>query len=84
MKGTNDTAKKTWTVTDNLGKTMVVTETTGVATTVTSVPAGPGYTLKVNALKWTGVVTDPAKETYYAVEYDNGTKKSYKIVKVVK
>lgn len=82
-KGTNDTAKKTWTVTDYAGKKMVVTETAGVATTVNSVPAGPGYTLKVNALKWTGVVTDPAKETYYAVEYDNGTKKSYKIVKVV-
>lgn len=85
VKGTNDTAKKTWTVTDNLGKKMVVTETAAnVATTVDSVPAGPGYTLKVNALKWTGVVTDPAKETYYVVEYDNGTKKSYKIVKVVK
>lgn len=85
VKGTNDTAKKTWTVTDNLGKKMVVTETAAnVATTVDSVPAGPGYTLKVNALKWTGVVTDPAKETYYAVEYVNGTKKSYKIVKVVK
>lgn len=84
VKGTNDTAKKTWTVTDYAGKKMIVTETEGVATTVTSVPAGPGYTLNVNALKWTGVVTDPAKETYYAVEYDNGTKKSYKIVKVVK
>lgn len=85
VKGTNDTAKKTWTVTDNLGKKMVVTETAAnVATTVDSVPAGPGYTLKVNALKWTGVVTDPATETYYAVEYVNGAKKSYKIVKVVK
>lgn len=83
-KGTNDTAAKTWTVKDYAGKKMVVTETTGVASTVTSVPAGSGYTLKVNALKWTGVVTDPAKETYYVVEYDNGTKKSYKIVKVVK
>lgn len=84
VKGTNDTAKKTWTVTDYAGKKMVVTETAdGVASTVTSVPAGPGYTLNVNALKWTGVVTDPATETYYAVEYDNGTKKSYKIVKVV-
>lgn len=83
-KGTNDTAAKTWTVTDYAGKKMVVTETDGVASTVTSVPAGPGYTLKVNALKWTGVVTDPATETYYAVEYVNGTKKSYKIVKVVK
>jgi lipoprotein len=83
-KGSNDTAKKTWTVTDYAGKKMVVTETTGVASEVTSVPAGPGYTLNVNALKWTGVVTDPAKETYYAVEYVNGTKKSYKIVKVVK
>lgn len=82
-KGSNDTAKKTWTVTDYAGKKMVVTETTGVASEVTSVPAGPGYTLNVNALKWTGVVTDPAKGTYYAVEYDNGTKKSYKIVKVV-
>ena len=82
-KGSNDTAKKTWTVTDYAGKKMVVTETTGVASEVTSVPAGPGYTLNVNALKWTGVVTDPATETYYAVEYDNGTKKSYKIVKVV-
>lgn len=85
VKGTNDTAKKTWTVTDYAGKKMVVTETAdGVASTVTSVPAGPGYTLNVNALKWTGVVTDPATETYYAVEYNNGTKKSYKIVKVVK
>lgn len=82
-KGSNDTAKKTWTVSDYAGKKMVVTETAGVATTVTEVPAGPGYTLKVNALKWTGVVTAPATETYYAVEYDNGTKKSYKIVKVV-
>lgn len=81
--GTPNATDKTWTVTDYAGKTMVVTETTGVATTVTSVPAGPGYTLKVNALKWTGVVTDPATETYYVVEYDNGTKKSYKIVKVV-
>lgn len=85
VKGTNDATAKTWTVTDYAGKKMVVTETAAnVATTVTSVPAGPGYTLNVNALKWTGVVTDPAKETYYAVEYDNGTKKSYKIVKVVK
>lgn len=82
-KGTNDTAAKTWTVKDYAGKKMVVTETTGVASTVTSVPAGPGYTLNVNALKWTGTATDPAT-TYYAVEYDNGTKKSYKIVKVVK
>lgn len=84
VNGTNDATAKTWTVSDNAGMKMVVTETTGVATTVDTVPAGPGYTLKVNALKWTGVVTDPAKETYYAVEYDNGTKKSYKIVKVVK
>lgn len=84
VKGTNDATAKTWTVSDNAGMKMVVTETTGVATTVDTVPAGPGYTLKVNALKWTGTVTDPAKETYYAVEYDNGTKKSYKIVKVVK
>lgn len=85
VKGTNDATAKTWTVTDYAGKKMVVTETAdGFATTVTEVPAGPGYTLKVNALKWKGVVTDPATETYYAVEYDNGTKKSYKIVKVVK
>lgn len=84
VKGTPDATAKTWTVTDYAGKKMVVTEKTGVASKVSSVPAGPGYTLNVNALKWTGVVTDPAKETYYAVEYDNGTKKSYKIVKVVK
>lgn len=83
VNGKKGTDAKTWTVTDYAGKDMVVTETEGVATTVDTVPAGPGYTLKVNALKWTGVVTDPATETYYAVEYDNGTKKSYKIVKVV-
>lgn len=84
VKGTNDATAKTWTVTDYAGKKMIVTETAdGFATTVTEVPAGPGYTLKVNALKWTGVATDLATETYYAVEYDNGTKKSYKIVKVV-
>lgn len=85
VNGTNNATDKTWTVTDYAGKKMVVTETAdGFVTTVTEVPAGPGYTLKVNALKWKGVVTDPATETYYAVEYDNGTKKSYKIVKVVK
>lgn len=85
VKGTNDTAAKTWTVTDNAGKKMIVTETAAnVATTVDSVPAGSGYTLKVNALKWTGVVTGSATETYYVVEYVNGAKKSYKIVKVVK
>lgn len=85
VKRTNDATAKTWTVTDYAGKKMVVTETTdGVASKVTSVPAYSGHTLSVNALKWTGVVTDPATETYYAVEYDNGTKKSYKIVKVVK
>lgn len=87
VKGTNDATAKTWTVTDYAGKKMIVTETAdGFATTVTEVPAGPGYTLKVKALKWTGVVTDPAPatETYYAVEYVNGAKKSYKIVKVVK
>lgn len=84
VNGKKGTDAKTWTVTDYAGKTMVVTETAdGVATTVDSVPAGPGYTLKVNALKWTGDVTDSATETYYAVEYVNGTKKSYKIVKVV-
>jgi len=86
VKGNNDATAKTWTVTDYAGKKMVVTEKTDVTATVTEVPAGPGYTLKVNALKWTGVVTDPAPatETYYAVEYVNGAKKSYKIVKVVK
>ncbi len=85
VNGTNNATDKTWTVTDYAGKKMVVTETAdGFATTVTEVPTGPGYTLKVNALKWKGVVTDPATETYYAVEYVNGTKKSYKIVKVVK
>lgn len=84
VKGTPDATAKTWTVTDIAGQKMVVTETEGIATTVAEVPAGPGYTLKVNALKWTGVVTAPATETYYAVEYTNGTKKSYKIVKVVK
>lgn len=84
VKGTNDATAKTWTVTDYAGKKMVVTETAGVATTVDSVPAVSGHPLSVNALKWKGVVTDSATETYYAVEYDNGTKKSYKIVKVVK
>lgn len=85
VKGTPDATAKTWTVKDYAGKKMVVTETAAnVATTVTSVPAYSGHTLSVNALKWKGVVTDPATETYYAVEYDNGTKKSYKIVKVVK
>ena len=86
VNGTNNATDKTWTVTDYAGKKMVVTETAdGVATIVTEVPAGLDYTpLKVKALKWTGVVTAPATETYYAVEYVNGTKKSYKIVKVVK
>lgn len=84
VNGKKGTDAKTWTVTDYAGKKMVVTETTEHVATTASVPAGPGHTLNVNALKWTGAVTDPATETYYAVEYDNGTKKSYKIVKVVK
>ena len=73
-----------WTVTDANGAVMVVTTATGT-TTETTVPTEDGRGLTtVNALKWTGKVTDPATETFYAVEYDNGTKKSYKIVKVVK
>lgn len=84
VNGKKDTTAKTWTVTDYAGKKMVVTETTEHVATTASVPAGPGHTLKVNALMWKGVVTDPATETYYAVEYEKGTKKSFKIVKVVK
>lgn len=84
-KGTPDTAKKTWTVKDANGKKMIVTETDGVAKTVTKVPAEDGHDLDVNALKWTGTVTDPAKETIYAVEYKEAAGKFfYKIVKVVK
>lgn len=80
LKGTE--VNNTWTVTDANGKKMIVTKTTGE--TVTEVPTEDGHNLNINALKWTGKVTDPATETFYAVEYDNGTKKSYKIVKVVK
>lgn len=85
-KGTPDAAKKTWTVTDANGKKMVVTAAAdGVATIVNSVPAEDGHSLDVNALKWTGSVTDPATETIYAVEYkDAAGKFFYKIVKVVK
>lgn len=84
-KGTPDTANKTWTVKDANGKKMIVTETAGVAKTVTKVPTEDGHDLDVNALKWTGTVTDPATETIYAVEYkDAAGKFFYKIVKVVK
>lgn len=85
-KGTLDAAAKTWTVTDANGKKMIVTAAAdGVATTVDSVPTEDGHDLKVNALKWTGTVTDPATETIYAVEYkDAAGKFFYKIVKVVK
>ena len=73
----------TWTVTDANDKKMIVTKATD-ATNVNKVPTEDGHELDVNALKWKGTVTDPATETFYAVEYDNGTNKSYKIVKVVK
>lgn len=81
LKGTD--VNNTWTVTDANGKKMIVTKTTD-ATKVTKVPTEDGHDLDVNALKWTGKVTDPATETFYAVEYVNGTNKSYKIVKVIK
>lgn len=85
VNGTKDPAANptTWTVTDANGKKMIVTKATD-ATKVTKVPTEDGHDLDVNALKWTGKVTDPATETFYAVEYVNGTNKSYKIVKVVK
>ena len=86
-KGKQDAAGKTWTVQDANGKKMIVTDVTdGVATEETSVPTEDGRNLEVNALKWTGTVTDPATETFYAVEYykDGANKKYYKIVKVVK
>lgn len=84
-KGTPDAAAKTWTVKDANGKKMIVTETDGVAKTETKVPTEDGHDLDVNALKWTGTVTDPATETIYAVEYkDAAGKFFYKIVKVVK
>ena len=83
-KGTQNTADKTWTVTDANGKKMVVTEADGVATPVTSVPTEDGRDLNVNALKWKGSVAGSATETFYAVEYTVGANKYYKIVKVVK
>lgn len=83
--GTPDAANKTWTVKDANGKKMIVTAAADdVAKTVTKVPTEDGHDLDVNALKWTGTVTDPATETIYAVEYTVGTDKYYKIVKVVK
>lgn len=85
-KGKQDATGKIWTVQDANRKTMTVTEVAdGVATSVTSVPTEDGHNLEVvNALKWKGIVTDPATETIYAVEYTVGTNKYYKIVKVVK
>lgn len=82
-KKNDDANPTTWTVTDANDKNMVVAKATG-ATKVNKVPTEDGHELDVNALKWKGTVTDPATETFYAVEYDNGTNKSYKIVKVVK
>lgn len=84
--GTHDAANKTWTVTDANRKNMVVTEITdGNTEKVTSVPTEDGRGLDVNALKWKGSVTDPATETFYAVEYQDADGKFfYKIVKVVK
>lgn len=82
-KKNDDANHTTWTVTDANGKKMVVTKATD-ATKVNKVPTEDGHDLDVNALKWTGKVTDPATETFYAVEYVNGKNKSYKIVKVVK
>lgn len=85
-KGKQDATGKIWTVQDANRKTMTVTEVAdGIATSVTSVPTEDGHNLEVvNALKWKGIVTDPATETIYAVEYTVGTNKYYKIVKVVK
>lgn len=84
--GTQDAAGKTWTVQDANGKKMIVTEAAAdVAKTVTKVPTEDGHDLDVNALKRTGAVTDPATETFYAVEYkDAAGKFFYKIVKAVK
>lgn len=81
-KKNDDANPTTWTVTDANGKKMIVTKASGE--TVKKVPTEDGHDLDVNALKWTGKVTDPATETFYAVEYVNGKNKSYKIVKVVK
>lgn len=66
----------TWTVTDANGKAMVVTVATST-TTVKTVPTEDGHVLDVNALMWNG-----AANTIYAVEYDNGANKYYKIVTV--
>lgn len=84
-KGTQDATGKIWTVQDANRKTMTVTEVAGgIATSVTSVPTEDGHNLEVNALKWTGSVAGSATETFYAVEYEVGANKYYKIVKVVK
>lgn len=87
VNGTKDPAANptTWTVTDANNKKMIVTKATG-ATKVDKIPTEDGHELSVNALKWKGTVegTEADAKTFYAVEYDNGTKKSYKIVKVVK
>lgn len=87
VNGTKDPVANptTWTVTDANNKKMIVTKATG-ATKVDKVPTEDGHELSVNALKWKGTVegTEADAKTFYAVEYVNGTNKSYKIVKVVK
>lgn len=76
-KKDSETNPTTWTVTDANGKAMVVTTATGT-TTVATVPTEDGHGLTtVNALKWTGI-----GNTIYAVEYEYGSNKSYKIVTV--
>ena len=84
-KKNDDANPTTWTVTDANGKKMIVTKATD-ATKVDKVPTEDGHELSVNALKWKGTVegTEADAKTFYAVEYVNGTNKSYKIVKVVK
>lgn len=70
----------TWTVTDANGKKMVVKSETGLTavTEIAKEDAADGNAVTVNGAKFT-----PAAAGTYVFEYINGTKKYYKIIKVV-
>lgn len=80
LKNGTESPAGTWTVTDALGKKLVVTSATGL-TAITKIPAADaphGNEITVNCAKFT-----PTAAGYYVFEYKELGVKYYKVIKVV-
>lgn len=80
LKNGTQSPEGTWTVTDALGKKLVVTSATGL-TPITKIPAADAP--HGNEITVKGAMFTPTEAGYYVFEYIQSEVKYYKVIKVV-